>query len=274
MITDAGAGGWSSRRVTGVQSADGAAPGSTPAGSARRALELLGSFTKDRHTMSTRELAEITGIALPTVYRYVALLRDTGFLVGDDHGNLHLSVRMIALGQAAEAADDLIDVADPVMRELAAATGETVLLVRLVGDAAVCTHRIESTHRLRLAYEPGQPVSLEHGASARLLLGSLAPARRRSLLDAFAARDPEAARRLEDDVETARRRGWAVSQEEMDPGIWAASAAVHDGEGRVPAVVSVPAPLVRTPDDVRERILAQVRAAAERISEGILTATR
>lgn len=255
-----------------MQSADGAAHGSSPAGSARRALQLLGSFTKDRHTLSTRELAELTGIALPTVYRYVALLRDAGFLVGDDHGNYHLSVRMIGLGQAAEAADDLIGLADPVMRELAAATGETVLLVRLAGDAAVCVHRIESTHRLRLAYEPGQPVSLEHGASARLLLGSLPPARRRAVLDAVAARDPGAGRRLEDEVETARRQGWAVSQEEMDRGIWAASAALHGRDGLIPAVISVPAPLVRTPADVRTRILTEVRAAAKRISEAVLAA--
>jgi DNA-binding IclR family transcriptional regulator len=237
-------------------------------------LDLLGAFSKDRHTLSSRELSELTGIALPTVYRYLALLRDAGFVVGDDRGCYHLSVRVIALAQAAEAADDLIGFADPVMRELAAETGETVLLVRLVADAAVCVHRIESSHRLRLAYEPGQPVSLEHGASARLLLGSMPATSRRILLDRMRERDSAAANRLEREVALAQERGWAVSQEELDPGIWAASAAVRDAGGRVLAVVSIPSPLVRTPERTRERLLRQVRDAAERIGEDVRRGAR
>jgi len=237
-----------------------------PASSARRVLDLLGCFTKDRHTMSSRELSELTGIALPSVYRYITLLRESGFLAGDDRGNYHLSVRVIGLAQAAEAADDLIATADPVMRDLAAATGETVLLVRLVSQAAVCVHRIESSHRLRLAYEPGQPVSLEHGASARLLLSSVPAPVREDVLARVAGADPEAAERLAEEVRLAQERGWATSQEEIDPGIWAASAAVRAPDGRTLAVVSVPSPLVRATTDVRVRVLSQVRAAAEEIS--------
>lgn len=254
--------------------APAAAPAPAPASSARRALELLGAFSKDRHTLSSRELSELTGIALPTVYRYLALLRETGFLVGDEKGNYHLSVRLIALAQAAEAADDLVGLADPVMRELATATGETVLLVRLVGNTAVCVHRIESSHRLRLAYEPGQPVSLERGASARLLLGSVPEASRRAIVARLAARDPEAARSLDEEVALARQRGWAVSREEIDPGIWAAAAAIRDSPGEVLGVLSVPSPLVRAPATARDRTLDLVRTAAATVSEAVRAAGR
>jgi len=249
----------------------------TPAGgasvsSARRVLDVLDCFTKDRHTLSSKELAELTGIALPSVYRYITLLRDAGYLAGDDRGNYHLSMRLIGLAQAAEAADDLVALADPVMRELAAATGETVLLVRLVSQAAVCVHRIESSHRLRLAYEPGQPLSLEHGASARLLLSSVPAQVRAGVLADVAAEDPAAAERLAAEVELAQQRGWATSQEEIDPGIWAASAAVRDPAGRTVAVVSVPSPLVRATDDVRVRVLGHVRDAAQAITAAVAPA--
>jgi DNA-binding IclR family transcriptional regulator len=247
---------------------------SAQAGSARRALELLLCFRRDRHTLTSRELSELTGIALPSVYRYIALLRESGMLIGDDQGNYHLSIRFVGLAQAAEAADPLIAISDPAMRELADLTGETVLLVRLIGRSAVCVHRIESSHSLRTSYEPGQPLSLEHGASARILLGSMSPEARRATLAPLAECDPTRAAQLEEDVRLALRRGWATSREEIDRGVWAVSAAVRDADGQVVAALSVPSPLVRAQAKARDRLLEQVRRKADQLTEVLRTAER
>src|ERR1700753_1484257 len=146
---------------------------------ARRVLALMLTFSSDEHTLTARQLAERTGIALPSVYRYITLLRETGLLTGDERGSYRLSGRLIGLARAAEAAESIVELADPVMRELSGQTGETVILVRLIGRSAVCVHRIESRQRLRIAFEPGQPMPLERGARARLLLSGLTPAQRR-----------------------------------------------------------------------------------------------
>ena len=142
---------------------------------ARRVLALLLTFSADDNTLTARQLAERTGIALPSVYRYITLLRETGLLAGDERGSYRLSARLIGLARAAESAESIIDVADPVMHDLAEQTGETVILVRLIGRSAVCVHRVQSAQQLRISFEPGQPLPLERGASARLLLASLAP---------------------------------------------------------------------------------------------------
>jgi DNA-binding IclR family transcriptional regulator len=71
---------------------------------ARRALAALQAFSAHRHTLTARELSEITSIPLPSMYRYIALLRDTGLLVGDDRGAYRLSPAVISLAKAAEAA--------------------------------------------------------------------------------------------------------------------------------------------------------------------------
>ena len=47
---------------------------------ARRVLALMLTFSADDHTLTARQLAERTGIALPSVYRYLTLLRETGLL--------------------------------------------------------------------------------------------------------------------------------------------------------------------------------------------------
>ena len=164
---------------------------------ARRVLALLLTFSADDNTLTARQLAERTGIALPSVYRYITLLRETGLLAGDERGSYRLSARLIGLARAAEAAESIIDVANPVMQDLAEQTGETVILVRLIGRSAVCVHRVQSAQQLRISFEAGQPLPLERGASARLLLSSLAPHVRKEYLAPLAERDPEAAARLE-----------------------------------------------------------------------------
>ena len=87
---------------TGSRASASAAPGSE---GARRALAALQAFSPHRHTLTARELSEITSIPLPSMYRYIALLRDTGLLIGDDRGAYRLSRAVISLARAAEAAE-------------------------------------------------------------------------------------------------------------------------------------------------------------------------
>jgi len=136
----------------------------------------------------------------------------------------------------------------------------------------VCVHRVESAHHLRATFEPGQPLPLERGATAKVLLSGLSPQVRREYLAVFAKADPDSAARLEEAARLAAERGWAVSEEEIDRGVWAASAAVTDGRSVI-AALTVPSPLVRAPDEQREQLLGQVRAAAGRLG-GLLAAAR
>lgn len=224
------------------------------------------SFSREEHTLSARELAARTAIPVPSVYRYLNILRETGLVVDDQQGGFCLSARVMVLSEAAFAAERLNSLADPVMRKLADRCGETVLLVRLLGNAAVCVHRIESSHRLRISYVVGQPLPLHRGASARLLLASMPEGAREAEFAVLAKSQPDAVEQLRREVRLAARRGWATSSEEIDPGVWAAAAAV----GTAPhwlGVISVPSPLVRAPRVMREKLLSEVCQAARELNE-------
>jgi DNA-binding IclR family transcriptional regulator len=222
------------------------------------------AFSTDKNTLTARDLAAATGIALPSVYRYITLLRETGLLAGDERGSYRLSARLIGLARAAEAAESIIDIADPVMRDLAAQTGETVILVRLIGRSA---------QRLRISFEAGQPLPLERGASARLLLSGLPPEQRREYLAPLAERDPEAVARFELKAAQAAQQGYATSEEELEQGVFAVSAPVFQGK-RMIAVITVPSPLVRAPRPLQEKLLSQVRAAAQDLNEALRVTRR
>lgn len=236
-----------------------------------RAMRILLAFSRERHTLSSRELSALTGIPLPSIYRYVSMLRHDGLLVRDEGGDYHLSARFIGLAEAAIAGDRLAEIAHPMMHRLAADTGETILLVRLLSGAAVCVHRIESLHPLRISYEPGQPLSLDRGATGRLFLGSMSAARRRDYLAPLYERDPRRAQLVETEARLARKRGWATSTEELDRGVWAAAAAVY-ASGRTVAVLSMPSPLVRAEESLQDRLLDQVRHAAGEITSALTRA--
>jgi len=231
------------------------------------------TFSADENTLTARQLAERTGIALPSVYRYITLLRETGLLAGDERGSYRLSARLIGLARAAEAAESIIDVADPVMHDLAERTGETVILVRLIGRSAVCVHRVQSAQQLRISFEAGQPLPIDRGASARLLLSSVPPHIRKEYLAPLAERDPEAAALLEKKILLAGQQGYATSEEEIHKGVWAAAAQVMYGK-RMVAVLTVPSPLVRAPAEQRALLLSQLRASARAIEDGLRTARR
>src|ERR1700683_1223237 len=87
---------------------------------ARRVLALMLAFSADRNTLTAREMAAATGIALPSVYRYITLLRETGLLAGDERGSYRLSARLIGLARAAGAAETLMQCADRRVRRVAA----------------------------------------------------------------------------------------------------------------------------------------------------------
>lgn len=248
------------------------AGGRAGADSGRRALEVLFAFTEQRPVASVRELADTVGIPVPTAHRYVALLRDMGLVDEDTRGRYRLTMRVAALGRAARQGTSLAEVADPYLRELADDVEETVLLIRLVRGLPVCVHGAESTRPYRLSFEVGQNLPPLRGASARVLAGSLSPGERERYLDRALEAGAVPPRHGREDflrgVELAVERGWDVSHEEIDEGIWAVSAAVRD-DGRIVAAISLSCPEFRLDDARRRSYIDRAAATAERISRAL-----
>jgi DNA-binding IclR family transcriptional regulator len=150
--------------------------------------------------------------------------------------------------------------------------GEAVLLMRMVHGQPVCIHRVETPSRFRLSFEPGQPLPLLRGASVRLLLGSLTAAEREAYLEsalASGAQPPVHGReQFLRDIAQDSDRGWAISDEEIDEGVWAATAAVHE-DGRVIAALSAPCPAFRLDNERKNLILDLVRKAAADVSNAL-----
>ncbi len=99
-----------------------------------------------------------------------------------------LGPRLVIGGGTNVSSEELIRVADPVLQALAAETGETAVITRRIGLAAVCLQEAQSTQPLRVNIAPGSSMPLHLGALAKVLLAYAPP----SILDEFLAQEPSA----------------------------------------------------------------------------------
>ena len=96
------------------------------------------------------------------------------------------------------------------------------------------------------------------GSGARVLLAYADPATRQAVLGS--------AQFTERSLAEVRRRGWAQSAAEREPGVASVSAPVRDRDGEVIAAVSVSGPIDRMGRRPGERWAADLLAAAEALT--------
>ena len=201
---------------------------------------------------SLADLQHHTGLPRPTAYRLAVALERHGVLARDDDGRFVLGRRLAVWGAAA--GRGIAETARPVLARLAEATGESAQLYVREGDHRVCVAVHERPSGLRDTVPLGAVLPLDRGSGGRVLLAWATDASRFGV----AARE----------LATVRRRGWAASVAEREPGVASVSAPVFDGPGSLAAAVSVSGPIDRLGQHPGRRLAAPVLAAAAELSAG------
>ncbi|TLW91401.1 IclR family transcriptional regulator [Saccharomonospora piscinae] len=133
--------------------------------------------------------------------------------------------------------DPLLDAASVVLPKLRDLTGESVQLYRRDGVVRVCVAVAEPPSGLRDTVPVGARLPMTAGSGAKVLAAwADAHTRQAVLADAVFG---------ERTLLEVRRRGWAQSVAEREPGVASVSAPVRDGAGNVVAAVSVSGPVER-----------------------------
>ncbi|KUP97226.1 IclR family transcriptional regulator [Thermobifida cellulosilytica] len=206
------------------------------------------------------QLVRITGLARPTAHRLAVALERHRMVARDSQGRFVLGPRLNELS-IATGEDRLLAVANPVLVQLRDRTGESAQLYRRQGDVRVCVAAAERTSGLRDTVPVGSELPMTAGSAAQILLAWEDSERiRRALRGAhFTAAT----------LSQVRRRRWAQSVGEREPGVASVSAPVTAPGGRVIAAVSVSGPLERLTRSPGRLYAAEVLAAAGKISEAL-----
>ncbi len=192
------------------------------------------------------DLADRSGLNRTVTHRLVATLEQRGFLRRSDDGRVALGPALLDLGDHVET--DLRAATRIPLRVLGARTKETSVVTVPDGTEAVAVEQNNGLyHMLRVDYRPGFRHPLDRAAHGKAILAFLAD----PPLELPAA---EAA--------TIRRRGYAVSRDELQLGAAGLAAPVFAHGSRVIASIGIVAPLDRIPPE-REAARAVLEAAAE-----------
>lgn len=214
----------------------------------------------DRGEIRADELSALLGSPVSTVYRYLRTLSDFGFV--DRHGSTYrLGPRLIIGSGANVTAEELIRTSDPILRLLAEETGETAIIVRRIGLAAICLHEIPSSQPLRVTIAPGEQLPLQGGAFGKALLAFAPPEIQDEVLGldpAPGAPDPD---RLRADLAEVVTSGIARSVGEVLSGTVGIAVPIfrHDG---IVAAVGVVGPETRCGLAWRTRVAKLLPGAA------------
>src|SRR5262249_11897450 len=160
-----------------------------------------------------------TDLARPTAYRLAVALEQHGLLARDPDGRFVLGGRLRSWGSLA--AKGLPGAAQPVLADLAATTGESAPLYVREGGRRVWVAVHERATGLRDTVPLGAVMPLTKGSGGKVLL---------AWADDGAGQGVKAA-----ELATIRRRGWAESVGEREPGVASVSAPVRDADGAVVA---------------------------------------
>lgn len=208
-----------------------------------RGLDVLTAFGAQRPVMSLAEVAAATGLARPTARRILLTLAELGYVRAGERGYV-LTPRVLDLGIAYVDALGLWDVARPHLERLVARTGESCSIAQLDGSDIVYVARVAVPKIVALTVQigtrfPALPTSLGKVALAALppdeLERVLAEPTRSGLTPRWR---PDAAER-DAVLREVRARGWALTDEQLAPGIRSVAAPLRDGQGRVIAGVNV-----------------------------------
>jgi IclR family acetate operon transcriptional repressor len=236
-----------------------------------RGLLLLETLS-EAETLSLSELARRTELSPSTAYRLLETLRKRGFVDWDeDRGLWKVGLRAYQVGSAFLTRGGLVDAAMPEMEKLVDELNETVNLAVLDGNEAVYIAQVEGRQLIRMFTRIGARAPLYCTGVGKALLMGHSEAETRRMLGSGPFRPfthktlttPEAFFQA---LEEARRRGFALDNEEREEGVRCIAAPVRDNRGKVVASMSLSAPASRVPDERVQGLGERIKRAADAVS--------
>ncbi|MBM9466554.1 IclR family transcriptional regulator [Nakamurella leprariae] len=208
-----------------------------------KATRVLEAFDREQPQLTLQEVVERCGYTRTTTFRILDTLELTGWIERTSSGSYRMTLRVFELASVVLGSYDLRTEASHVMSDLAARFDENVYLVVPDGTRGVCLDLIESSRPVRvMTLSVGRSLPLHVGGAPLALLAELEDTLLPRVLEAGPittslghTMDPAELREL---LARTRERGYALSLEDVTPGVAALGACIHDRSGRAVAALS------------------------------------
>jgi IclR family transcriptional regulator, acetate operon repressor len=254
-------------------------PASEPAsgrdtGTLGKAMDVLEVIASSPVPLRFTDLLPLVDQPRGTLHRQLKNLMDEGLIsVGRDQ-TYELGFRLLRFASKSWSRNRFREIAEPVMRRLHEATGETVHLGVLSGSEVVYLDKVESRQTVRMHSQIGNASPTYCTGVGKAALSTLDDAVVRKLLakTVFKRHTPTTLTGIDAliaELHDIRAEGNAYDREEHEPGIHCVAAPVSSREGTLAAGVSVTAPAFRVPMRQLQAWAPLVREAGLALSEEV-----
>ncbi|GAB3563061.1 IclR family transcriptional regulator [Spelaeicoccus albus] len=233
-------------------------------------LVLDAALTNSRFT----DVVDVTGLAKATVHRITSTLVSHGFVALADDGTYLPGPKALSLAGAALERIDISALAAPIIADLVAATGCTVHVGALNGDEVIYVARRDSDKPYRMPSRVGKAIALHSTGIGKAILATFDPAEFDRIVGhaGLPARTPNTITgkaRLSREIAAVRKRGYAIDNEENEPGIRCVAAGIKDHTGQTNFGISISTLTLEHTVDQVAAMAPQAIEAAARISRAL-----
>jgi DNA-binding IclR family transcriptional regulator len=233
-----------------------------------KVIELLA----EHQALTVSEVAKQLGYYRAAAHRFLATLRELGYVEKDQEDRYELSFRLIEIGMKVANRSEIHRIARPYMQELSVAFNETVNLGHFDGLDIYHLDKIDSKEILRMDSPLGSRAPAYCTALGKAILAFLPKAElkdylARTKLKVNGPNTITTKRKLLKELEETAKRRFAVDNEEMAPGLRCVAAPVFNHRGRSEYAISVSGPSVRMTNERIESIHPKVREVCNRLSQ-------
>lgn len=235
--------------------------------SLERAFDLLEHLADAGGQLALTELAEVSGLPMPTIYRLMRTLVNRGYVRQDSSKRYALGPRLIRIGETAERL--LGTWARPALAQLVDEVGETANMALLEGDEAVYVAQVPSRHSMRMFTEVGRRVRPHCTGVGKALLAQLPDAAVREIIartgmPAYTAHTIVEPAALMRELGRIRERGYALDEEEQEIGVRCVAVPVAGAPALT--AISVSGPQARLTHDAIKDVVPIMHHAADQLA--------
>ncbi len=236
------------------------------------ALDLLEQFHDDVDELGVTELSKRLKLHKNNVFRLLATLESRGYIEQNKATeNYRLGLKALELGQTFIKQMGLLRQAKPILEKIVEECNETAYVAIFKEGYIVYLDVVETTLTVRVVSRVGSRMPAYCTAAGKVHLAHMSDEE----VDAVLPRELKAhtpttitdRAALKEQIREVAEQGYALDDEELDPGVRCVAAPIRDYTRRIVGAISISGPSMRLSDErVKTEIIPLITQAGEELS--------
>jgi len=242
--------------------------------SVKKAFKILQIISDSSSGFGISEIAKQLKIGKSTVHGIAAALAELGLLVRDPrHKKYQMGYSLLELSRKFYKKMELRDIAKVPMERLMESVEETVFLGIMNGDHITILDVVESHNEIKITSPPGTRLPLLAGATGKVFLAHFEEKKSKEIVQKmklvrYTSKTKTDPKQFLKEVEEAKKRGYAIDDEEYLSGVRAVAAPLQTAS-LPPAAIWVVGFTSSFNDQKMERVILEIRKTAQEINRSV-----